>query len=143
MAKDADTRDARGDDQWSQYINTFKPVEEKMASDAMNYDSPQEMERRANQAGADVESQFDGATARAREMAAMGINPASGRFGDDSIAMAKAAAKAGAMNTRARACAIARLRCAQAWPPSGATSRTTPVRRWGRPLLPATAPSAT
>jgi hypothetical protein len=102
MTKDADTARARGDDQWSQYLNTFKPVEQQMASDAMGYDSPQEMERRANMAGADVDSQFDGATeARAREMAAMGINPASGRFGDatarDSIA--RAAAKAGAMNT--------------------------------------------
>ena len=30
----------RGDDQWNQYKNVFQPIENKMAEDAMNYDSP-------------------------------------------------------------------------------------------------------
>lgn len=90
--------------QWDIYQNLFKPVEERMVSDAMNFDSPERQERMAAQAGADVTRSFGAAAdSNNRAMAAMGINPNSGRFGAlaNENAITQAGATAGAMN-RAR-----------------------------------------
>lgn len=92
---------ARGTDQWNQYLSTFKPVEERMAKEAMEYDSPEEMERRAQQAAGDVTGAFSNARAvQGRELARMGINPNSGKFQSaQDVAADEARITAGAMNT--------------------------------------------
>lgn len=93
---------ARSGEQWDQYTKTYRPVEERVASDAMKWDSPEELDRAAQVASADVTRGFSGARdERARELARMGINPASGRFiGDmDRLGLAEAAGAAGAANT--------------------------------------------
>lgn len=90
--------------QWEIYQNLFKPVEERMVSDAMSFDSPERQERMAAQAGADVTRSFGAAAdSNNRAMAAMGVNPNSGRFGAlaNENSIAQAGATAGAMN-RAR-----------------------------------------
>jgi hypothetical protein len=73
--------DARSDQQWDQYTNTFVPIEQQMAKEAMDYGSEADQETQAGRAVADVRTQ--GGIARentARSLAAMGVNPNSGRF---------------------------------------------------------------
>jgi hypothetical protein len=68
-------------DQYDFYTNTYRPVEERMVSDAMNYNSEGERQRMAQQAGADVEQALAvqrGSGMRALER--MGVNPNSGRM---------------------------------------------------------------
>ncbi|MGQ0650796.1 MAG: tail fiber domain-containing protein [Betaproteobacteria bacterium] len=93
---------SRGTDQWNQYLSTFKPVEERMAKEAMEYDSPAEMDRRAQQAGAEVNKQYDAAGEHTkRELLRMGVNPNSSQFMAATMGLdtAKARDTAGAMNT--------------------------------------------
>lgn len=91
---------ARGDDQWQQYKDVFQPIENKMADEAMNYDSPEEVARREGLAAATVGRQFDNAQAQtSREMARMGVSPTSS-LGADAMtdqANARALAMAGAV----------------------------------------------
>lgn len=91
---------ARGDDQWQQYKDVFQPIENKMADEAMNYDSPEEVARREGLAAATVGRQFDNAQAQtSREMARMGVSPTSS-LGADAMtdqANARALATAGAV----------------------------------------------
>lgn len=91
---------ARGDDQWQQYKDVFQPIENQMAEDAMNYDSPEEVARREGLAAATVGRQFDNAQAQtSREMARMGVSPTSS-LGADAMtdqANARALATAGAV----------------------------------------------
>ena len=91
----------RGDDQWNQYKNVFQPIENKMAEDAMNYDSPEEVARREGLAAATVGRQFDNTQAQtSREMARMGVSPTSslGATAMTDQANARALASAGAIN---------------------------------------------
>lgn len=80
---------------------TFRPVEGQMVDEAMNYDSPERQQAMAAEAKADV---MDGAarakTTTERNMASMGVNPASGRFAGVSTAAdtATALSAAGAQN---------------------------------------------
>ncbi|HEU4854388.1 MAG TPA: hypothetical protein VFS89_03770 [Nitrosospira sp.] len=99
-----DQNAARATEQWNIYQDLFKPVEERMVSEAMNFDSPERQSRMAAEAGADVTRGYDAARDQSqRTMAAMGINPNSGRFAglanENSLMQAKDTA--GAMN-RAR-----------------------------------------
>lgn len=91
---------ARGDDQWQQYKDVFQPIENQMAEDAMNYDSPEEVARREGLAAATVGRQFDNTQAQtSREMARMGVSPTSS-LGADAMtdqANARALATAGAV----------------------------------------------
>lgn len=95
MAEDARER---SNAQWADYDQIFRPIEKKFASDAMNYDSPEEIARRTGLASATVQNQIDAQREqRARTLAATGVDPASGRNTiDDANAMAMA--KAGAVN---------------------------------------------
>lgn len=90
----------RGDDQWQQYKDVFQPIENKMAEEAMNYDSPEEVARREGLAAATVGRQFDNAQEQtSREMARMGVSPTSS-LGSTSMtdqANARALATAGAV----------------------------------------------
>lgn len=90
----------RGDDQWQQYKDIFQPIENKMAEEAMNYDSPEEVARREGLAAATVGRQFDNAQEQtSREMARMGVSPTSS-LGSTTMtdqANARALATAGAV----------------------------------------------
>lgn len=61
----------------AQYDNTFAPVNEQVASDAMTYDSAAEIERAAGQAASDTATAFGRAKGReGAYMARYGLNPA-------------------------------------------------------------------
>lgn len=67
-------------DQWDRFKTTFAPIEDKVASDAMNIDSEGELARAAGEAGANVQKQFENAKAqRDRSLVSMGVNPFSGK----------------------------------------------------------------
>lgn len=88
--------------QIGRYQNTFAPVENKVASDAMNWDSAGRQESMAAEAKADaVAAGSQAKDAASRSMMAMGVNPNSGRFAatDQANATALALAGAGAQNT--------------------------------------------
>ncbi|MEN4919450.1 tail fiber domain-containing protein [Achromobacter spanius] len=90
----------RGDDQWQQYKDVFQPIENKMAEEAMNYDSPEEVARREGLAAATVGRQFDNTQEQtSREMARMGVSPTSslGSTAMTDQANARALATAGAV----------------------------------------------
>lgn len=91
----------RSDDQWNRYNTLFKPIEDRMVSDAANYDSPEAQAKAAAEAKADVmlgasQSQQQ----NQRQMASMGIDPRSGRFAgvDRGTDLSVALAGAGAQN---------------------------------------------
>lgn len=91
----------RANQQWDIYQKLYQPVEQKVVSEAMNFDSPERKERMAAQAGADVTRSYGAAQEQnARALAAMGVNPNSGRFGGlaNETALAQARDTAGAMN---------------------------------------------
>lgn len=74
----SDQNAAQSKDQWDQYTNIFQPIENQMAAEAVNYDSPAETARREGLAAADVSKQFDASKAQtAREMGRMGVSPTS------------------------------------------------------------------
>lgn len=100
-----DANEARSADQWEIYQNLFKPVEERMVSDAMNFDSPERKSRMAAEAAADVGRGFDAARDQnLRTFGAMGINPNSGRFAGlaNETSLAQSKETAGAMNQARR-----------------------------------------
>jgi hypothetical protein len=89
-------------DERNRYKNTFQPVENRIVSDAMGYDTPGRREAAAGQAMADVGSQFAlSGDAAARDAAARGVDPSSGNFAATLArqAISEAAAKAAAGNT--------------------------------------------
>lgn len=91
--------DAISNDYWNYQKNTFRPLEAGIVADAQNYDTTARREQAASKAMADMESQFGNEQAQQqRAMTRMGVNPASGKFAsmDNQMAMAQAAAKAGA-----------------------------------------------
>lgn len=69
-----------GQQQMDRYNQTFKPIEDKLATDAMNWDSKARMDEEAGKARstvlANVAAQRE---SRAREQASMGVKPGSGR----------------------------------------------------------------
>lgn len=90
---------ARGTEQYNRYKSTFAPIEDKMASDAMNFDSPAQMDRAAQVAGADVTRSYGDARAgTGRSLSRMGVNPNSGRAirSMSDLGLSEAAANAGA-----------------------------------------------
>lgn len=93
---------ARSDDQWERYNTLFKPIEDRMVSDAANYDSPEAQAKAAAEAKADVMSNASQAQQQnQRQMASMGIDPRSGRFAgvDRGNDLSTALASAGAQNS--------------------------------------------
>ena len=94
------TNAGRARDQWQQYVDIFQPIENQMAQEAMEYDSPEETARREGLAAADVGRQFDVARdTTAREMGRMGVSPTSsmGRQALVDQGNEEALAKAGAV----------------------------------------------
>lgn len=91
----------RADSQWGQYESVFQPIENRMADEAMTYDSPAEVARREGLAAATVGRQFDASTAEmGRQMGRMGVAPTSslGLQAMTDQGNAKALATAGAVN---------------------------------------------
>lgn len=98
----SDAYDALSADQYGLYRDKFRPVEERLADDAMNYDSPGQLEHVAGRASADVAAQFSRQKQDVADtLARYGINPNSGRFAEINaqLAVQQAAAQAGAANT--------------------------------------------
>lgn len=99
-----DKSNARADEQWQQYNQRFAPIEQQVATEAMNYDSPEKQAEAAGQARADVQSAAD--TQRQitqRTAAAQGINPGSGRYaGVDRAAELTTAVQAAGAENKAR-----------------------------------------
>jgi hypothetical protein len=104
----SDKNELRADEAQGFYKETFQPIERKVASDAMDYDSPGRIAQQVGLASTDVKKSFDGARASgARSMAMMGINPNSGRFANmnNSLVNSEALATADAM-TKARTAVV-------------------------------------
>lgn len=92
---------SRSDTEWDRYNHLFKPVEDRMVSDAQNYDTPEAQAKAAATAKADVMSNASQAQQQnQRQMASMGISPLSGRFAgvDRGIDLSTALDAAGAQN---------------------------------------------
>lgn len=71
----------RADSQWEQYMRTFRPIEEQMAREAMEYGSAEDQERAARSVEADIGAGAARARAStARQLSSMGVAPTSGRF---------------------------------------------------------------
>lgn len=93
----ADAQNALAASQTGRYQQTFAPVEDKVASDAMNWDSAGRQEQMAAEAKGDAtDAATRGAQANQRAMMSMGVNPNSGRFATTASADSTAAALAGA-----------------------------------------------
>lgn len=97
----ADDQLAFADQQRGRYAGTFQPIEDRIAKDAMTWDSDERLSSEAAKAKADV---VQGAAAQRaateRSMASMGVDPRSGRFAgvSRSTDLATALASAGAQN---------------------------------------------
>lgn len=90
------------DKQQGRYSSTFAPIEDKIASDAMNWDSDTRLASEAAKARGDVlDSSARARASTERSMASMGINPLSGRFQGQQRAndITEALGAAGAENT--------------------------------------------
>lgn len=86
-------------EQQDYYRQTFKPIEERMARDAMEYDSQANIERRQGIAGAAVTQAFSQAREESnRNLSRYGLNPNSGAFAatNSRLANQQALANAGA-----------------------------------------------
>lgn len=76
-----DSTKQQGDDYYQYQTNTFRPLEQKIVADAMNFDTEGYREGQARSASLDVQRAMANSEAQsARAMAAMGVNPNSGRF---------------------------------------------------------------
>ncbi|HYE70816.1 MAG TPA: tail fiber domain-containing protein [Aquabacterium sp.] len=72
-------QNAMADETYAYTKSVFRPAEERMATDAMGYDTAERREQEAGQAVADVQSQFDVARGNlGRELAARGVSVGSG-----------------------------------------------------------------
>lgn len=92
---------AQAGEQWKLYKDTYLPAEKRVVDEAMNYDSADRQAAVAGETRADVLRASDQQRqASQRQAAAMGINPASGRFAGISKAgeLDTALAAAGAEN---------------------------------------------
>ena len=101
VANDALARGAKqdtlADEQKAYYDTTFKPIEQKVASDAMGYDSADNVSLRSGMAGANVNQQFSNARGQSARMAGrygLGSTSFSGPAGSSERAQALGAAGA-------------------------------------------------
>ncbi|MBI1202602.1 MAG: tail fiber domain-containing protein [Rhodopseudomonas sp.] len=92
--------------EWAQqahdrYVDTFQPLQDQYVQEATNYDTPEKEAAAAATAKADVTSAAASQRGQSnRQMAAMGVNPASGRWAGINRAtdLGTAVASAGAQN---------------------------------------------
>ncbi len=70
-----------GQEEVDRYRTLFRPVQDRIVSDAMSWDSAERLESEAGKAKADITaSAAQQRQAQQRQMASMGVNPNSGRF---------------------------------------------------------------
>ena len=94
---------AREDRERNQSV--FQPLQDRYIAEATNYASPERMQKATSEAAADVRQEASLARgASSRNMAAMGVNPASGRFAseDRRLTAGEGIAAAGAKNMARR-----------------------------------------
>lgn len=97
---DAQKQRERGDSMWEQYNSLYRPIEQRAATDAMNFDNPAEVARREGMAQATVQRGFDDAEAqRRRDLARSGVSASSGRGTSSTLANTRALATSQAVNT--------------------------------------------
>lgn len=105
-----DETQAQGRDYYNYLKDTYRPVEQGLVKDALNFDTAAYREKLAEQAGADASRAFAASDAATnRSMMAMGVNPNSGKFATAKRAssLGLAASRADAMNdTRTQADAM-------------------------------------
>jgi hypothetical protein len=108
----------QGQDYYNYMVGTYRPLEQKIVQDAMNFNTDAYRETLAQQAAADTGMAFESMRkANQRAMMGMGVNPNSGRFAGVNKAgeLGLAAARAGAMNrTRVQAEALGNARMQEA-----------------------------
>lgn len=76
MILDQGTARDRSTNQWDDYIKTWRPVEQRMASSALNYDTPERRTTEANKASSEVASQYDAQRTEAERQAIQaGVDP--------------------------------------------------------------------
>lgn len=95
---------AIADDYYSYMKGTFRPMEQGIVDSAQNFATEAEQNRQASAAAADIaRASANQRGQRSRQLAAMGVNPNSGRFValDQDASISEAALRAGAM-TKAR-----------------------------------------
>lgn len=104
---DAATSRERGNTLWDQYMTSVVPVQKKFYQEALDYGGTADQERAAGLATSDVRQQYAiQKQANDRALAAMGVNPNSGRFASADRASelaAMAAAAGGATKARTTA----------------------------------------
>jgi hypothetical protein len=105
MQSQADITNAWAEEDRDRFQTTFQPLEDQMIADAQSYASPERKAMAAGEAVADVRQQSAlGRQQQQRQMSAMGVSPASGRFEGEArrgnTAEALAAAGAGNMARR-------------------------------------------
>lgn len=96
-----DQSQLQGDDYYSYLKDTFRPVEQGLVDDANAFNTDAYREQEAAKAAADAGTAFSNTQeSNARALAAMGVNPNSGRFSGTANrnALAGAAIRTGAMN---------------------------------------------
>ena len=101
---------AKVTNQWAtedrgRYTSVFQPLQDRYIAEADSWASPERMGARADEAAADVAlAARQGQEQMARQMASMGVNPASGRFAGmaRSAALQTGLATAGARNNARR-----------------------------------------
>jgi hypothetical protein len=93
----------RADQQWSDYMKTWRPVETTLADKSMNWASDGRMQQAAQEAQAGVATQYDGARQQSREqMIAAGLDPSTIATIQASTGALEAKDRAGAANTARR-----------------------------------------
>ncbi|WP_316205729.1 tail fiber domain-containing protein [Bradyrhizobium sp. SZCCHNS1012] len=93
-------------EQWAEqahdrYVNQFEPLQDKFVQQAQNWDTPEKEAEAAAKAKADVATNAaQQQAANNRQMSAMGVNPASGKWAgvDRATSLATATSEAGAEN---------------------------------------------
>jgi hypothetical protein len=90
---------ARGDDQWDDYLKTWRPIEQQYAQRALNWDTPERRAQAASEASGSVASQFDVARTQGhRDALAAGLDPSTIANMNTASLIEEAKAKAGASN---------------------------------------------
>ena len=89
----------RGDDQWNDYLQTWRPIEQQFAQRSLNWDTPERRNQAASEAAGSVASQFDVARTQGhRDALAAGLDPSTIANMNTASLIEEAKAKAGASN---------------------------------------------
>lgn len=101
VAQDKATQ--QSDDAWASYNETWRPVEQKLAKDSLEWASPARQEQEAQRAGAAVTSTFDQARADTRQaLQSAGMDASTIATLEAAGRLEEAKAKGGAMDTARR-----------------------------------------